>query len=133
MNIQDDAMLDRFRGPGLCELCGVASEAREGHHEPPCGQGNRLDIAICLVAVSKTGTWRCHCHAKRHNGEITSGAVLAAIAHREKATVPDLQEAVWILRRLDKVPTDLSLRNELAGASPQVKQLVLRSLAERSQ
>lgn len=131
MKIRDQAMLDRFRGPDNCELCCRYCQEREPHHVRTVGSGGS-DIAINLVAVGSTRSYACGCHAKYQGGADNDLHVRRIIADREKTTAAAIEEAVWAIVALDKTPTDASMRRHVSWRSPEVRQLVCRSLAERS-
>lgn len=103
MRIKDDAMLDRFRGPGICELCGKFCRHTEPHHviAKGMGGGRQLDIRINLIRVGSTPNFECQCH---NNVDTKTGqeACWRVIAARENTTVNAIQDACYMILNLDK-------------------------------
>ena len=99
--IVDEAMLDRFRGPGACELCGAEFPVRVPHHlfARGVGGGGRVDIPENLVSLGPEGQWKCRCHHLIHNGSIPRRCVLAVVAIREGKTIEEIENAVYAARR----------------------------------
>lgn len=101
MKIIDEATLDLFRGPGLCEVCGKLVISREPHHLycRGIGSGGRLDIRINLIALCAVFSGGDNCHARAHRGEIKRESLLEIVARREGTTSSSIEEEVWRLRR----------------------------------
>lgn len=103
MRIADEEVLNLFRTPGPCELCGRWCQRRQPHHTFQCcgiGGASRLDIAINLAALG--GILDCDCHGsvqgiKKHNDRVKE-----LIADREKRTVESIQEEIWEILRAAK-------------------------------
>lgn len=120
MKIECEAVLDKFRGIGKCELCGRMCQRREPHHHQRRGHGGgyRLDVSIALVSVG--AVFHCPCHERIHAGALTSEQVLAVIAKREGATVAEVREAIWVLVRLPKRASWQEIEEALAEVSDTV-------------
>lgn len=130
MRIECESVLDRFRGPGRCELCGKHCRAREPHHHIRKGMGGgaTMDVSINLVAVGVA--FQCDCHRRTHDGNAANADVLAAIAKRERAEPEEIEESLWVLQRLRKGCSWLEVEEQLAEVSERVAELVRRSLIE---
>lgn len=94
MIVKDEALLDEFRGPGLCQFCGKWNKVREPHHWKPkgAGGGSRLDIRENIISMGFV--WGCGCHDKAENAKISREAVLAKIAAREGKNPEECQQII---------------------------------------
>lgn len=83
MRIVNEEVLDEFRTPGQCEVCGKWSERRVPHHIFCRGMGsaNRLDHPFNLIALG--GPFDCSCHEQAHKGELSRDELLAMASTRE--------------------------------------------------
>lgn len=102
MKIVNEELLNRFRGPGVCEWCKRRVSAREPHHVFTKGFGGarRLDVPINLIALCATFSGGLNCHDQFHTGQILREDLLAIVAKRERTTQQAIQEEIWRLRRL---------------------------------
>jgi hypothetical protein len=102
----DEAVLNEFRGPGKCELCGARCAAREPHHFLRCGMGGggRLDVRINLVSLGKT--FQCPCHNAIHHGTMSRAEektkVLGAISKRMGHSPEAIEASLLTLRQMAK-------------------------------
>jgi hypothetical protein len=131
LRIVDNNMLKRFRGPGLCELCGKPCSAREPHHviAKGMGGGRQLDIRINLVAVGSTPGFECECHS-RADAKAEQARCRQIIARREKTTVEAIEEACDLILRLDKHASRFTIDNEVAQLSEAAHWLAVEALEE---
>ena len=99
----DEALLDEFRGPGVCEYCGNRVALREPHHWKARGMGGggRLDIRGNLIALCATFNGN-DCHNRAHALKIDRRDLLAIIAKREKRTPESIVEELFELLRRKK-------------------------------
>jgi hypothetical protein len=104
MPIIDEAVLDAFRGPGFCELCGKRVRRREPHHLTArgFGGGTRYDVRINLLALCATFSGGDNCHHAAHESKVSRENLLAIIAKREERTAESIQEELWRLIRQGK-------------------------------
>lgn len=88
----NEELLNLFRGPGECDLCGRWCRNRQACHVRGKGVGGgwRLDNRLNLYAGG--GPWDCACHQKDHDGNIERDDVYKAVAKREGLTVEDLKQ-----------------------------------------
>lgn len=90
MKIIDEKLLNRFRGPGPCELCGEWFASRQAHHfyfKRGMGGGSRLDVAINIAGVCGL------CHNMAETGrsvEAIKQALLNKVAAREGRKPEDI-------------------------------------------
>jgi hypothetical protein len=101
--ITDEALLNRFRGPGPCEWCKKPCRNREAAHVFCKGFGGwaRLDVAVNVVALG--GPWDCNCHGSHHDGNRPLRCdLLAVVAQREGLLQGQIEETVWRLLRTPK-------------------------------
>ena len=99
MNIIDEALLNEFRWPGLCEWCKTPRDRRHPHHIFSRGMGGkqRLDIRINLVGLCP------RCHVSHHDGNRPSRAeLLVLVAKREGESYDAVLIALWGFRRAIK-------------------------------
>jgi hypothetical protein len=97
MNVVDEKVLDRFRGPGKCEWCGHLRKRLDAAHIFTRGAG-RLDLPINLVGL-------CHwCHVCHHNGATPTRAQLLVVAAIREGWPPDAMESCihYLRDQLDK-------------------------------
>lgn len=102
MKIVDEHLLDKFRTPGKCEVCGVRVKAREPHHllSKGMGGGSRLDVAENIVAVGRSAPFPlCPCHSRIHDGHISRAQLVAIIGRREGMKDEAVMEYLWSLKR----------------------------------
>lgn len=89
----NERLLDTFRGPGSCELCGLWCMGRDAHHafERGVNSWKRIDLPWNLISLGTMfpgpDRGQCKCHAKYHNGLIKRVQILEKIAAREGVTV----------------------------------------------
>lgn len=90
MVVIDEAVLDRFRAAGRCEICFTYRTRRDPHHHVGRGMGGgtRCDIPENLIALCRT------CHDKVGNLKIMRSEVLELIAKREKKTPKEIMEII---------------------------------------
>jgi len=99
---KDEAVLDLFRGPGQCELCGARCKRREPHHwrARGAGGGARLDIRENLIALGSA--FDCACHVRAEAGLINRQVLLFVIALREHSTPKRIEARIFKLLRTPK-------------------------------
>ncbi len=93
MKIIDESVLDRFRGPGICEWCERKASSRDPHHVHTKGAG-RIDHPWNLVSLCR------ECHNNAHLGYITRYDFLAVVSTRERETQDAIEREIFRLRRL---------------------------------
>ena len=105
MVVIDEKLLDTFRGPGLCGVCGRYCRRREPHHHKPRGHGagSRLDIPENLIAVGSA--FDCGCHVRIENGNVARKFVLAKIAARLGKTPEECWQRICDVLREPKQHT----------------------------
>ena len=131
MIIKNPSLLASCRSKGRCALCGKYCNRREGHHVlcRGMGGGSRLDVKIHLVCVGSTRTRECDCHSRIDTKEGRERC-LRIVADREKCQVEDIEEALWVLIRLDGKASKYRI-TELVRALPEaVRKIVQRELSE---
>lgn len=101
MRVTNESVLDQFRGPGICEVCGKRVRNREPHHIQARGMGggSRLDVPINLVATCAAFSGGDDCHRKAHDGHIPRRVFLEIVARREGLTADQVQERIWEMLR----------------------------------
>ena len=130
MKIVNEAILDEFRTPGPCELCGKQCRDREPHHylAKGSGGGGRLDIRINLVAVGASVPHPlCKCHNLIHAGRLDRESVFIAIALREDLVAHDMEVVLHLARRLID-PTPAQLEVAIAELTPNQQAIARREL-----
>lgn len=97
VKVIDEALLDEFRRPGLCEWCGKHGP-REPHHVFSKGMGGhqRFDIRINLISLCRG------CHQRFHDGGLRRSDLLQVVADREKTTTLLIEDEIYRLRREQK-------------------------------
>lgn len=88
----NERLLDTFRGPGCCEMCGIWCLGRDAAHafERGVNSWKRIDLPWNLISLGTMfpGPVRpCRCHALYHAGRLKRGRFLEVIAKRENVTV----------------------------------------------
>lgn len=131
MKIKNAKTLDKYRGPGTCELCQRICQHREPHHVVTRG-GNGSDVDVNLVALGSTPQWECECHRDVHSGKIGKETLIEIIAKRHNTTPDTIAQANYALVALDKEGSDASLKRHVSWRSPEIKQLVYEALAGRT-
>ena len=101
MKIRNKLLLDRFKGPGLCEVCGKLCRNREPMHLISRGAGGP-DIAMNLLAAGSTPLWECTCHSANHqktDGRIvTKEQLVEIVAKREQVRPEDVLTIInWFM------------------------------------
>lgn len=102
--------MDRFRGPGICELCQKRVRNRHPHHIicRGLGGGHRLDHPWNLLAVCFAFQGGDDCHEKIHmatltiRGRLTREDLFVIVSLREGVSVDEIEREVYRLRRLPK-------------------------------
>jgi hypothetical protein len=93
MKVISEAMLNRFRGPGLCECgCGQWSDNREAHHafvKRGMGGGTRMDVKENLCGLRPLP-----CHYKAEHSQEFNRKIQERIAVREGRTVEEIRD--WL-------------------------------------
>lgn len=94
MKIKDEKLLSLFRAKRQCQYCWTHTTVQP-HHVFARGMGGirRLDVAINLIALCP------FCHRQFHDGHIQRHHLLEKIARREKRTVDDLLDELYLLLR----------------------------------
>ena len=103
MILEDEPLLETYRGKGKCECCGRECKERDPAHIIPrgLGGGGRVDIPGNLVSLRR---W---CHAAQGTANGPSLDYLRMLAStREGVSWESIQEAVHAIQRLPKDPTD---------------------------
>jgi hypothetical protein len=101
MKLVDEAALDRFRGPGLCDWCRKPVRSRDAHHVMTKGAG-RVDHPWNTAALCTTFSGGDNCHATFHDGNILRADLMAVVAKREGVLQDDIEGLVYLIRRLPK-------------------------------
>jgi hypothetical protein len=127
MIIADNALLNTYRTAGYCESCGRHCKMREPHHIFTKGAG-QLDTPINLVALGRSTKFMCGCHSKGQGGRANRERFLEIVATREGTTPADIQDVVWLLRRLPKRPTRQAIDRELLTLGENGRLLAVRTL-----
>ena|ERR1700733_15449142 len=85
----NERLLDRYRGPGKCEVCGIWSDMRDAHHAFERGHNSwkRIDLPWNLISLGTMLGGQCQCHRRYHNGVLKRARILEVIAARERVTV----------------------------------------------
>lgn len=119
MRIINDALLKEFRLKTRCEVCKKAMPGLDPHHVATKGAG-RLDIKINLISADR------ECHDRIHAGFIDRDDLIQIIADREGIANPsNIQEVIWMLKRLPKAPTRQDIDRELATLNNGARAIVL--------
>lgn len=117
MIIEDEQVLNEFRGPGICEICRRQVRNREPHHIFTRGMGgaNRLDIRINLLATCSPFSGGEDCHYRLHYGdhEMTRGDLIAIVGSRERMNPDRIVDIITHLRRLVTKDTTQEQVNEI--------------------
>lgn len=102
----------RWRGPGVCELCGLVVTTRECFHILAKGQGGGacLDVVINCLSSCAPFSGGKDCHTRHHNGSLLyagnkcrTDELLTIVAHREGISLDvDLLWVLWWMQRLPK-------------------------------
>jgi hypothetical protein len=101
MRVIDEKTLDRYRGPGECEICHKMCKRREPHHLRAKGMssGSRLDVDVNLISLGSSLSFECECHTKIHAGHISKQHILEIVARREGRMVESIVDEVNLLLR----------------------------------
>lgn len=104
-------------------LCGAHVFAK-GH-----GGGRQIDAPFNLVALGMDAVFDCPCHVRSHAGqEPTHDDLLAIAAAQNKCHQRDIEQLVYLIRRLDRDTT----REQLFAAIEQECRPSARELAGRT-
>ena len=79
MTHKDEAMMDRFRGPGHCEYCNRWTDRLEPHHI--FRRRPRIDLPEFLIALC--GAFVADCHGRADRYEIPRQRLVEIAANRE--------------------------------------------------
>jgi hypothetical protein len=104
IKIIDEDLLDTFRVPGTCEICGKWCRQREPHHiyGRGFGGGSRLDIRYNLLSLGHSQTFQCQCHHDIHAGKISREKLLRIVANREGCQPSDITDEINKILRTPK-------------------------------
>lgn len=93
MILADESLLDRFRGPGICERCERYFRSRDAAHivTRGLGGGHRVDIPANIVSLCR------RCHATQDIDELKR-----IVERREKVRWSDIIDVVRAIQRLPK-------------------------------
>lgn len=128
MRIERESTLDLFRGPRLCGYCGLPVKNCSPHHIHSKGSG-RLDIKCNLIALCDAFTGGKNCHHEFHAGhEPTREQLLDKVSKREKTAIADIEDVVFLLRRLPKKPRLHEIMNGLEELSLSASRLAMKEL-----
>lgn len=99
-------ILQRFRGPGWCQVCGKYCQFRDACHVFGKGAG-RVDAPWNLYSAGSYVQFNCTCHRDQHHEgrEKWEPRLLEIVAKREKTVPEAIFPAVAFFRRLPKRPT----------------------------
>ncbi len=111
MKIISEATLKLFRGLHRCEWCRGLWHCDAAHvFGRGVGGGFRLDVPINLVSLCRP------CHDAHHAGrEPTRSDLLAIVAARHNLLQPVVEEALKLLRRLDKLDSRMVYAMSMVG------------------
>lgn len=102
MRIDDNKFLDRYRKPGLCELCGKPCWKREPHHviAKGMGGGRQLDCRFNIISLGSSPAFQCQCHDRidRAGGRERCWSVIAI---REQTSPEIIKEVCFWILNLD--------------------------------
>jgi hypothetical protein len=107
VTIVDEPLLDRYRGPGICEWCKTLVPRREAAHLRTKGMGGwaRLDVRINVASLCAPLMGGGNCHQSHHDGnEPTYSDLLAVVASRENTTQDAIEAEMDRLRLLPNNP-----------------------------
>lgn len=130
MKIQNEAVLDRFRGPGICLWCRKPVTRREPDHVFTRGAG-QLDISINIAGLCAPFVGGA-CHAKRHGGSLPLRAkdgqdgLLERVAAREMVLAEDIVTVVHLFRRLPKDAPEATIDREIGQLGESAADLARR-------
>jgi hypothetical protein len=80
------------------------------------GSASRMDVRINLISLGSGESYQCECHRLIHDGkEITRSDVLAVVAGRENCLQGEIEQCIWLIKRLPKDATDERIWSELSG------------------
>ncbi len=98
--IFDEACLDRFRGPGLCDFCKRLVSRREPHHiiRRGLGGGSRYDVSYNLAALCAVFSGGLDCHSRVHDGHILRCEIVAVVSAREGVSYDELEDRLAVLK-----------------------------------
>lgn len=103
MTNTDEALLDQFRGPGLCESCALPCLQREASHilTKGMGGGSRLDHRLNVLSQCR------RCHQGWHDCGVREkrDLMLQAVIGREELNMTP-EELLTELYRLQREPND---------------------------
>lgn len=128
MNIKNESLLDKFRGPGICECCRQRVSIRSPHHVFSRGAGGP-DIACNLVSLCEFGGGGLNCHGSFHAGTIKRIDLMEIICQREGVNADDIEDVVNLIRHI--IPPRSSaeqIEALLNEASPGVEALARKEL-----
>jgi hypothetical protein len=97
--VVDEALLDSFRGPGVCSWCRKWVRRLDAAHVEPKGMGGwaRIDLAINVLSLCRL------CHQSHHDGnEPEREQLLATVAKREDLLQGEIVARVLELKRRSK-------------------------------
>lgn len=108
MKIVNEYLTKSYQKPGKCSYCGksvrmlcAAHIFAKGH-----GGGRQIDVPFNLVALGMDAFLDCSCHVRSHAGQSpTHGDLLAIAAKQNKTSWVDIEQLIYLIRRLDRDTT----------------------------
>lgn len=131
MKIVNDALTASYRHPGKCSWCGERVRMLCGAHifAKGHGGGRQIDAPFNLVALGADAVFDCSCHVRHHAGQRPKHCdLLAVAAAQNKCHQRDIEQLVYLIRRLDRDTT----REQLFAAIDRECRPTARELARRT-
>jgi hypothetical protein len=111
MRLVNESLLDCFRGPGVCDVCGKRVSNREPHHILCKGMGSasRIDHPWNILATCAAFSGGSDCHARIHmatltvNGRrLTREDLWEIVSRREGVTFEEVENLMFEIKRAPK-------------------------------
>jgi hypothetical protein len=126
MKVVNPSLIASYRTPGPCRYCGKVVRMRCAAHIFSRGAG-QVDIPCNLVSLGMDAVTDCDCHARSHGGnEPTTDELLAVSAADHGCLQGDIEELVWLIRRLDKTCSEAGYLRAVKELNFSARRLAMR-------